>query len=151
MSAVKVILRDDVSGLGKRGDIVEVSKGYVRNYLQPRGLAMAATEGAQQQAEAMRRSRDIKDARDRESAEQVATVLVPKTITIAVRASDAGRLFGSVAETEIVAAVAEQTGIELDRKDLLLEEHIKELGTHMVTARLHSDVQFPITIEVVAD
>jgi large subunit ribosomal protein L9 len=151
VSAVKVILRDDVSGLGKRGDIVEVSKGYVRNYLQPRGLAMAATEGAQQQAEAMRRSRDIKDARDRESAEQVATVLVPKTITIAVRASDAGRLFGSVAETEIVAAVAEQTGIELDRKDLLLEEHIKELGTHMVTARLHSDVQFPITIEVVAD
>jgi large subunit ribosomal protein L9 len=149
--SVKVILRDDVSGLGKRGDIVEVSKGYVRNYLQPRGLAMSATEGAQQQAEAMRRSRDIKDARDRESAEQVATVLVPKTITIAVRASEAGRLFGSVAETEIVEAVQAETGIELDRKDLLLDEHIKELGTHMVTARLHADVQFPITIEVVAD
>jgi large subunit ribosomal protein L9 len=151
VSAVKVILRGDVSGLGKRGDIVEVSKGYVRNFLEPRGLAMAATEGAQQQAEAMRRSRDIKDARDRESGEQIATVLVPKTITISVRASDAGRLFGSVSETEIVAAVQEQTGIELDRKDLQLEEHIKELGTHMVTARLHADVQFPITIEVVAD
>jgi large subunit ribosomal protein L9 len=149
--SVKVILRDDVSGLGKRGDIVEVSKGYVRNFLQPRGLAMTATEGAQQQAEAMRRSRDIKDARNRESAEQVATVLVPKTITIAVRASDAGRLFGSVSETEIVEAVHAETGIELDRKDLLLDEHIKDLGTHMVTARLHSDVQFPITIEVVAD
>lgn len=151
MSAVKVILRDDVSGLGKRGDIVEVSKGYVRNFLEPRGLAMAATAGAQQQAEAMRRSRDVKDARDRESAEQVATVLVPKTITISVRASDAGRLFGSVTESDIVDAVRAATGIELDRKDLLLDEHIKDLGTHMVTARLHSDVQFPITLEVVAD
>ena len=149
--SVKVSLRDDVSGLGKRGDIVEVSKGYVRNFLQPRGLAMSATEGAQQQAEAMRRSRDIKDARNRESAEQIATVLVPKTITITMRASDAGRLFGSVSETEIVEAVQAETGIELDRKDLLLDEHIKDLGTHMVTARLHSDVQFPITIEVVAD
>jgi large subunit ribosomal protein L9 len=148
---VKVILRSDVDGLGKRGDIVEVSKGYVRNFLQPRGLAIAATEGAQQQAEAMRRSRDIKDARDRDSATQVATVLVPKTITISVRASEAGRLFGSVTESEIVVAVSEQTGIELDRKDLLLDEHIKELGTHMVTARLHADVQFPITLEVVAD
>jgi large subunit ribosomal protein L9 len=151
VSAVKVILRGDVSGLGKRGDIVEVSKGYVRNFLEPRGLAMAATAGAQQQAEAMRRSRDLKDARDRESAEQVATVLVPKTITISVRASDAGRLFGSVTESDIVDAVRAATGIELDRKDLLLDEHIKDLGTHMVTARLHSDVQFPITLEVVAD
>ncbi|MEI2699606.1 MAG: 50S ribosomal protein L9 [Microthrixaceae bacterium] len=151
MSVVKVILRGDVSGLGKRGDMVEVSKGYVRNFLEPRGLAMAATEGALQQAEAMRRSRDVKDARERESGQQIATVLVPKTITISVRASAAGRLFGSVSETEIVAAVAEQTGIELDRKDLLLDEHIKELGSHMVTARLHADVQFPISIEVVAD
>jgi len=150
VSAVKVILRDDVSGLGKRGDIVEVSKGYVRNFLSPRGLAMPATEGAQQQAEAMRRSRDVKDAQNRESAEQIATVLVPKSIEITMKASDAGRLFGSVTQAEIVAAVAEQTGIELDRKDLLLEEHIKDVGTHMVTARLHSDVQFPITIEVVA-
>jgi large subunit ribosomal protein L9 len=148
---VKVILRDDVSGLGKRGDVVEVSKGYVRNFLEPRGLAMAATAGAQQQAESMRRSRDIKDASNRESAEQIATVLVPKTITITMRASDAGRLFGSVSETEIVEAVFADTGIELDRKDLVLEEHIKELGTHMVTARLHADVQFPITIEIVSD
>jgi len=151
MSAVKVILRNDVSGLGKRGDIVEVSKGYVRNYLEPRGLAMAATDGAQQQAEAMRRSRDIKDARDRGSAEQIATVLVPKTIIVRVRASEAGRLFGSVSETEIVDAVRAATGIELDRKDLLLDEHIKDLGSHMVTARLHSDVQFPISLDVISE
>ncbi len=151
MSDVKVILRSDVSGLGKRGDIVEVSKGYVRNFLEPRGLAMSATAGAQQQAEAMRRSRDVKDASNRESAEQIATVLVPKTIKITMKASPAGRLFGSVSETEIVDAVRAATGIELDRKDVLLEEHIKDVGSHMVTAHLHADVQFPITIEVVGD
>ena len=150
-TAVTVVLREDVAGLGKRGDLVEVSKGYVRNFLAPRNLALPATAGAKEQAASMRRSRDVKDARDRESAEQVATVLVPRTIEIAMRASEAGRLFGSVSETEIVAAVAEQTGIELDRKDLLLDEHIKTTGSHMVTARLHADVQFPITIEVSTD
>ena len=150
MSAVKVILRSDVSGLGKRGDIVEVSKGYARNFLTPRGLAMAATEGAVDQAKAMRRARDIKDARDRESAEEVAKVLVARTIEVAARAGGGGRLFGSVTNAEIAEAVQAQTGIELDRKDLHLDEHIKELGTHQVTARLHADVQFPITVEVVA-
>jgi large subunit ribosomal protein L9 len=151
VSAVKVILRSDVSGLGKRGDIVEVSKGYVRNFLAPRGLAMPATAGAEAQAAAMRRSRDVKDARDRESAEEVAKVLVARTIDVHARAGGGGRLFGSVTGAEIAQAVLEQTGIELDRKDLHLEEHIKEVGTHQVTARLHSDVQFPVTVEVIAD
>lgn len=150
MPDVKVILRSDVAGLGKRGDIVEVSKGYARNFLAPRHLAIPATDGAAQQAQAMRRARDLKDAKDRESAEEIAKVLVARTIEIQARAGEAGRLFGSVTSTEIADAVAAQTGIELDRKDLQLEEHIKELGTHHVTARLHSDVQFPITIEVVA-
>ncbi len=150
MSAVKVILRSDVSGLGKRGDLVEVSKGYVRNFLEPRGLAIAATEGAQQQAEAMRRSRDIKDARDRDSATQIATVLVPKKIEITAKVGGNGRLFGSVTTAEIVEAVLAQTGIELDRKDVQLDEHIKELGEHQATAHLHADVQFPISLVVVA-
>jgi large subunit ribosomal protein L9 len=150
VSAVKVILRSDVSGLGKRGDIVEVSKGYARNFLSPRGLAMAATEGAVDQAKAMRRARDIKDARDRESGEEVAKVLVARTIEVTARAGGGGRLFGSVTNAEIAEAILAQTGIELDRKDLHLDEPIKELGTHQVTARLHADVQFPITVEVVA-
>jgi large subunit ribosomal protein L9 len=150
VSAVKVILRSDVSGLGKRGDIVEVSKGYARNFLAPRNLAMAATEGAADQAKAMRRARDIKDARDRESAEEVAKVLVARTIEVSARAGGGGRLFGSVTSSEIAEAILAQTSIELDRKDLHLDEPIKELGTHQVTARLHADVQFPITVEVVA-
>jgi large subunit ribosomal protein L9 len=151
VSAVKVILRADISGLGKRGDVVEVSKGYVRNFLEPRGLAMPATDGAAAQAAAMRRSRDVKDAKDRESAEEVAKVLVARTIDVRARAGAGGRLFGSVTGAEIAEAVLEQTGIEIDRRTLHLDEHIKEVGTHQVTARLHADVQFPITVEVVAD
>jgi large subunit ribosomal protein L9 len=149
VTELKVILRSDVSGLGKRGDIVEVSKGYVRNFLEPRGLAFAATDGAVAQAGAMRRSRDVKDAKDRESSEAIAKVLVPKTIEVTAKAGPTGRLFGSVTESEIADAILAQTGIELDRKDIHLEEHIKEVGTHQATARLHTDVQFPITLEVV--
>ena len=149
MTDVKVILRADVSGLGKRGDIVEVTKGYDRNFLAPRSLAFNATEGATAQADAMRRSRDLKDAKDRESAEEIAKVLVARTIEIPARVGSGGRLFGSVTSTEVADAVLAQTGIELDRKDLHMEEHIKDLGTHHVFARLHTDVQFPITVEVV--
>ena len=147
--STKVILRSDLSGVGKRGDIVEVSKGYARNFLSPRELAFPATDGATAQAEAMRRSRDVKDAKDREGAEEIAKVLVARTIEIPARVGSGGRLFGSVTTTEVADAVLEQTGIELDRKDLHLDEHIKDLGTHHVVARLHTDVQFPITIEVV--
>jgi len=149
VTAVKVILRSDVDGLGKRGDIVEVSKGYARNFLEPRLLAFPATDGATAQAKAMRRARDLKDAKDREGAEEIAKVLVARTIMIPARAGEGGRLFGSVTTTEVAEAVAVQTGIDLDRKDLHMEEHIKELGTHHVTARLHNDVQFPITVEVI--
>lgn len=150
MSDLKVILRSDVSGLGKRGDIVEVSKGYVRNFLEPRGLAFLATDGAVEQAGAMRRSRDVKDVKDRESAEEIAKKLVSKKIEVVAKAGDTGRLFGSVTEAELVVAILDQTGISLDRKDIVIEEHIKEVGSHQATARLHADVQFPIMIEVVA-
>ena len=150
MSDLKVILRSDVSGLGKRGDIVEVSKGYVRNFLEPRGLAFLATDGAVEQASAMRRSRDVKDAKDRESAEEIAKKLVSKKIEVVAKAGDTGRLFGSVTEAELVVAILDQTGISLDRKDIVIEEHIKEVGSHQATARLHAEVQFPIMIEVVA-
>ena len=150
MSDLKVILRSDVSGLGKRGDIVEVSKGYVRNFLEPRGLAFLATDGAVEQAGAMRRSRDVKDAKDRESAEEIAKKLVSKKIEVVAKAGDTGRLFGSVTEAELVVAILDQTGISLDRTDIVIEEHIKEVGSHQATARLHTDVQFPIMIEVVA-
>lgn len=151
MKQMKVILRADVDGLGHRGDIVEVSKGYVRNFLEPRSLAMPATPGAVTQAAYMRKARDERDAAAREAAEEIAKVMVSKEITIHSRAGDGGRLFGSVTAAEIVAAVAEQTEIEIDRRAIRLDEHIKSTGSHHVMARLHSDVEFPIHLDVVAD
>lgn len=151
MSTLKVILRDDVEGLGHRGDVVEVSKGYVRNFLEPRSLAIPATDGAVTQAGSMRKARDQRDAAAREAAEEIAKVMVSKEIEIRTRAGAGGRLFGSVTAAEIVAAVEDQAGIEIDRKALRLEDHIKEIGQYHVMARLHSDVEFPIHLSVVAD
>jgi large subunit ribosomal protein L9 len=150
MSRVKVILRSDIVQVGKRGDIVEVSDGYARNFLFPKGLAMVATDGAVSQAAAMRRRRDLKDAADRSAAEEIARSLVAKVITIPARAGSEGRLFGSVTPADIVEAVDEQTGISLDRRKLLMHDPIKTTGTHSVSVRLHSDVEFPVTVEVVA-
>ena len=147
---MKVVLRSDVNQVGKKGDIVEVAAGYGRNYLIPKGLAFVASSGVETQATAMRRSRDVRDANDRTAAQEVATGLVPKVVTIAVRAGAEGKLFGSVTTMEIAAAVAEQTGIELDRRQLHLDEPIKTLGTHLVPTKLHAEVEFPITVEVVA-
>ena len=147
----KVILRADVADLGKRGDILDVSDGYARNYLVPKGLAMKATVGAESQAGRMRKARDLRDAQDRAAAQQVASTLVPKVITIQARAGTEGRLFGSVTGADIVAALEDQAGVRLDRKQLRLDEPIKSLGTHSVPVKLHSDVEFPVTIEVSAD
>ena len=148
---IQLILRDDVAGLGKRGDIVEVADGHARNFLLPKGKAIKASEGAVAQAARMRRARDLRDASDREAATTVASTLVPKVISVSAKAGVEGKLFGSVTATDIVAAVEQQTGIELDRKVLHIDDQIKTIGQHTVTAALHSDVSFPITLEVVAD
>ena len=145
---MQVVLRTDVADLGKKGDVIDVADGYARNYLVPRGLAMKASKGAAQQATVMRRSRDVKDARERGAAEEVATKLVPQVIKLTSRAGGEGKLFGSVTTIDVAEAVLAQTGIELDRRKLHLDEPIREVGTHRVTVRLHSDVEFPVTVEV---
>ena len=147
---MKLVLRTDVAQVGKKGDIVEVADGYGRNYLMPKGLAFLATAGVEEQATSMRRSRDVRDASDRAAAQEVATSLVPKVITISARAGAEGKLFGSVTTMEIADAVAAQAGIELDRRQIHLDEPIKTVGTHLVPAKLHAEVEFPITVEVVA-
>ncbi len=146
---MKVILRADVDNVGKKGDIVEVADGFARNFLVPKGLALKATNGNVQQAASMRRARDIRDAKDRGAAEEVAQRLVPKVITVKAKAGAEGRLFGSVTTADVATAVQEQTGIELDRRKLHLDEPIKSLGTHQIATRLHTDVEFAITVEVV--
>ena len=146
---MRIVLRSDLPNLGKRGDICEVADGYARNYLIPKNLAIVATRGVTEQANAMRRSRDQRDARDREAAEGVARTLVPQVIRIPVRAGSDERLFGSVTSSDVASAVAEQTGVELDRRKLQLDEPIKTLGTHEVPVKLHSDVEFRVTVDVV--
>ena len=144
---MKLILRSDLEGIGKRGDIVEVAAGHARNYLLPKGFAMPATEGAVAQAKSMRRARDLRDAADRESAQSVASALVAKTILITMKSGAEGKLYGSVTLADVAHAVETQTGITIDRRKLHADP-IKTLGTHTVTAKLHADVQFPVTVEV---
>ena len=147
---MKVILRSDVERVGKKGDVLDVADGYARNFLVPRGLALKASDGAIAQAQAMRRSRDVRDTADRQAAEEIARQLVPRVINLTARAGAGGKLFGSVTAADIVEAVQAQTGLELDRRKVHLDEVIREVGTHRATARLHSEVEFPITLEVAA-
>lgn len=146
---MKVLLRDDVDGLGRRGDIVEVAGGFARNFLLPTGRAMKATDAMTAQARSMRHSRDLRDAKDKEAAEAVAAVLSGKTLTIAARSGAEGRLFGSVTTQDVADAVESQTGAVLDRRKIRLEEPIKSLGTHVVPVHLHADVEAELTVEVV--
>jgi large subunit ribosomal protein L9 len=147
---IKVILRDTVRGLGKRGEIVEVSDGYARNYLVPKGLAMRSSAGTESQAASMRASREVRDARDRAAAEEIAKRLAPTVIKVEARASGEGRLFGSVSEADVAEAVYTQTGLEIDRRVIVLDEPIKAVGMHSVPAHLHSDVQVFLQVDVVA-
>lgn len=148
---MKVILRTDVADLGKRGDIIEVAPGYARNYLVAKGFAMKATPGAEAQADRMRKARDLREAQSRAAAEEVATSLVSKVVTLKAKAGSGGKLFGSVTTSDIADAVVAQTGVQLDRKQLRLDEPIKSVGTHSVPVKLHAEVEFPITVDVTAD
>jgi large subunit ribosomal protein L9 len=146
---MRVVLRSDLANLGKRGDICEVADGYGRNYLLPKGFAIPATRGVAAQANAMRRSRDQRDARDREAAETVARTLVPMVIRIPAKAGSEGKLFGSVTASDISEAVESQAHVVVDRRRLHLDEPIKTLGTHEVPVKLHADVEFRVTVDVV--
>ncbi len=148
---MKVLLRSDISGVGKKGDIVEVAKGFARNFLFPTGSALVASGGIEAQAASMRKSRALRDAQDKESAETVAGVLSAGTVTITARAGAEGRLFGSVTTTDIAEAVQAQTGAVLDRRKIRLAEPLKSVGSHVVPVRLHAEVEAELTVEVVAE
>lgn len=148
---MRVVLRSDVDDLGKKGDLMEVADGYARNYLVPRGLALQATKGAVKQAEAMRRNRDAREVREREGARATAQQLTATTITLRARAGEGGKLFGSVTATDIVDAVTAQTGVELDRRKVHLDEPLKELGAVEIPVKLHTDVEVTLSVEVVAE
>lgn len=145
---MRVVLRRDVENVGHRGDIVDVAGGFARNYLFAKSLAMVATPGIEKQASSMRRSRDLREARDRDAAVAKAQVLAGATIAMAARAGAGGKLFGSVSQAEIAAAVTEQKGVEVSRSDIVLEDPIKALGSFEVHLKLHSDVETVLMVEV---
>jgi large subunit ribosomal protein L9 len=147
---MRVVLRADVDNLGQKGDLVDVADGYARNYLVPRGLALRATAGIEKQADAMRRNRAARDAREREAAQSTAAQLEGRTIEVMARAGEGGRLFGSVTATDVADAVRMQTGIDIDRRKIALEEPLKELGSAELAVRLHADVTATLHVDVVS-
>ena len=146
---MNVILREDIAGVGRRGDIVTVADGHARNYLLPRGLALVATDGAVNQANAMRRARDLREANDREAARTVAEALTARAFTVKAKSGNEGRLFGSVTTADIASALAARAGVTLDRKKIVAQP-VRTTGSHSALVRLHADVECNIKISVVA-
>ena len=147
---MKIVLREDVDNLGRKGDLLDVADGYARNFLVPRGLALKATKGIVRQSESMRRNRAAREERDRGAADELAARLMGTKIELRARAGEGGKLFGSVTASDVADAVSAQTGVELDRRKIELDEPLKELGPADVVVRLHPEVVATISVEVVA-
>ena len=147
---MKVLLGTDVDGLGRTGDIVEVARGYARNFLMPRGLAIEAVEGVAAQAEVMRRKRAMKAAADRSDAEAAAAQIAGVVLQVTAKASGEGRLFGSVGVVEVTEALASQTGLVVDRRQVT-GDVVKDVGSHEFTVEIHAEVSVPVTVEVQAE
>ncbi|MBA3410765.1 MAG: 50S ribosomal protein L9 [Geodermatophilaceae bacterium] len=147
---MRLILTQEVGGLGSPGDVVEVKDGYGRNYLVPRGFAMKATKGAEKQIETLQRTRAAREVRSLEEARSLAGQLGALSVTLKARAGDSGRLFGSVTTTDIVEAVQAAGGPELDRRRVELHGSIKSTGKHMVTVRIHPEVAAEVSLDVIA-
>lgn len=151
---MKLILTAEVDHLGSAGDTVEVKDGYGRNFLLPRGLAIAASRGAERQADEIRRAREIKTVRDLDHAKELKAALEGLgPVPLAVRASgDGGKLFGSVTPSDVVGAIKKAGGPNLDKRTVQLPKaHIKSVGNHPVTVRLNSDISAEVSLSVVAE
>jgi large subunit ribosomal protein L9 len=147
---MKLILTQEVSGLGAPGDVVDVAAGYGRNYLLPRGFAMPWTRGAEKQVELIKRARAVREIRTLEDAQAVAGRLQKLTVRLKRRAGSNGRLFGSVGPADIATAVRDAGGPEIDRRKIVVPDPIKSAGSHRVQVRLHPDVIANVTIEITA-
>ncbi|MER7772415.1 50S ribosomal protein L9 [Kitasatospora sp. NPDC096140] len=147
---MKIILTHEVPGLGSAGEVVEVKDGYARNYLVPRGYAIRWTKGGQKDVDAIRRARKIHEIQTLEAANEVKGQLEGVQVKLAVRSGDAGRLFGSVTQADVVEAIKAAGGPAVDKRAVAIASPIKTVGTHKVSVKLHSDVQANLDIAVVA-
>jgi large subunit ribosomal protein L9 len=146
---MKLILTQEVTGLGAPGDVVEVAGGYGRNYLVPRGLAMRWTRGAEKQIELIQRARSTREIRGLDDAREAADRLAGLQVRLETRAGSGGRLFGSVSPADIAAAVKAAGGPELDRRRIEIKNPIRTVGAHQVSVRLHPEVTATLDVEVV--
>lgn len=147
---MKIILTQDVPGLGAPGDIVTVKDGYGRNYLVPRGLAIAWTRGGEKQVTQIKRARKVREVRDLAHAEEIKDQLQAMAIRVPARAGDAGRLFGSITTADVADAVKAAGGPILDKRKVELKGAVKTLGKHSAKVQIHPQVTTTITFEVVA-
>jgi large subunit ribosomal protein L9 len=147
---MKLILTQEVGGLGTPGDVVDVASGYGRNYLIPRGFAMPWTRGAEKQIELIKRAQSAREIRGLEDAKVIAAQLESLHVRMQRRAGANGRLFGSVGSADIAEAVREAGGPELDRRRIEVRDPIKTLGSHQVRVRLHPELSAPVDIDIVA-
>lgn len=143
-----VILKKDIKGTGKAGDVIKVSPGYARNMLIPRGLAVEATEGNVRNLEKQKQIQKENEAEEKAKAEKIADKLSKGSIVIKTKAGEGGRLFGSITNKDISEAIEEQLGIKIDRRKIVLDNPIKELGLASVEAKLYPEVTGKFTVEV---
>jgi large subunit ribosomal protein L9 len=146
---MQVILKQDVDKIGRRGDIVDVSRGYVRNFLVPRNLAEVATPAKMEEAQREMAETAERDRRMAERAGEIAETLNKSVITIEARTGEDERIFGSITPANIVQAIERARGLRIDRRRIRLEEPIRSLGTHQVPVQVHGDVEANVKVIVV--
>lgn len=146
---MQVILTQDVEKIGRRGDIVDVSRGYVRNFLVPRNLAEVATPAKMEEARRQMEEAEEQERRMADRAEEIASTLNKSVITIEARTGEDERLFGSVTAANIAEAIKKARDLRIDRRRIMLDEPIKSLGTHQVPIQVHNDVQANVKVIVV--
>ena len=146
---MKLILTQEVTGLGSPGDVVEVKDGYGRNYLVPRGLGIRWTRGGEKTIESIKSARTARAVRDEDHAKDVKAKLEAEAVNVKVRSGEGGRLFGAVTTTEIADAITDVSGEKVDRRTIVVANPIKSLGAHEVTVKLHDEVSATVALNVV--
>ncbi len=146
---MKVILLSDVPRVGHEGDVIDVADGYLRNYLEPRGLAVIATRGALRDLESRREAIERRDDQKRERAQQLVNELRDKRIVVKAPAGEGDRLHGTVTTGQIAEAAEEQLSLVIDRRDIDIAEPIRELGDYLITAKVYKDVEAQLPVRVV--
>lgn len=147
---MKLILTQEVPGLGPAGEVVEVRDGYGRNYLIPRGFAIRWTKGGQKQIDEIRRARSAREVADLETANEIKARLEATQVRLEAKAGASGRLFGAVTPAEIASAVTRAGGPAVDKRRIEMGAPIKTVGDHQVTVRIHPEVTAAVSLEVVA-